>query len=483
MINQSNRKNISIWKRIFFSHISIVLISLLLTAVVFNQCLRIYIKNDTKSQLVSASTFIEKYMRTDTLIENKRDSSVRDDKEAVKSLLKISRQLKKTQTFLDINYAVIEKSAKVITVNGENNGEDEMIQKYIGPVLRQNVGSLEMGKKKLIYFKNEGTEYSALVQPLKLDNRQRTLYLVLYSDLKKSRELTFVVNIILLSILLIATTVALLISYSLSKKLSKPIIQLNKYAKQIGEREYNAVFTKYNEDEIGQLADTMQGMAQKLAAYDSTMKIFLQNASHELRTPLMSIQGYAEGIKYDVVDNRDSAVEIIIEESKRLSGIVEDLLYLTKIDAMQETLNLEELQAVDLVRSAIERVNGIALQCGKVITLTSKDSSIKFLGDEEKLIRALINILGNCLRYAQNHIELALKQDGAHVSIIITDDGTGFEKETLGNVFDRFFKGKGGNFGLGLAITKSIIDKHHGSITTENKLEGGACFTIHLPIL
>lgn len=115
---------------------------------------------------------------------------------------------------------------------------------------------------------------------------------------------------------------------------------------------------KYNDDEIGQLAETMHSMAQKLSAYDNTMKTFMQNASHELRTPLMSIQGYAEGIKYGVVKDQDKAVDIVIEESKRLSQLVEDLLYLSKLDAFQEKMNFEKISAEDMIRSIIEKHDG-----------------------------------------------------------------------------------------------------------------------------
>ncbi len=135
----------------------------------------------------------------------------------------------------------------------------------------------------------------------------------------------------LLLILLVTALIASIISNNVSTKISYPIYKLIAYAKKIGERKYDTDFEKYNDDEIGELANTMNSMAQKLSAYDNTIKTFLQNASHELRTPLMSIQGYAEGIKYGVVDEEEKAIDIIIEESTRLSELVNALLYLSKI--------------------------------------------------------------------------------------------------------------------------------------------------------
>lgn len=132
------------------------------------------------------------------------------------------------------------------------------------------------------------------------------------------------------------------------------------------------------------------------------------------------------------------------------------------------------------MKSSIERVNGIAVKNGKNFRLSSNDNSKTIIGDEEKLTRAIINILGNCLRYCSENIEVILKNEGAKTIIIIEDDGPGFEEKDIDDIFERFFKGKGGNYGIGLAITKSIIEKHDGNIVAVNKSKGGARFTITL---
>ena len=349
-------------------------------------------------------------------------------------------------------------------------------------VISEKKGLLSKNSKKSVfYFNASGRKYAAIVYPLKLSNKTKNVNLIVYSDLFKSKGFVNIVNDILLLILVIMAIISVIISNNVSKKISRPISLLSNYAKKIGERQYQTEFTDYDEDdEIGQLAETMQSMTEKLYNYDNTMKGFMQNASHELRTPLMSIQGYAEGIKYGVVDEQDKAVDIIIEESKRLSDLVEDLLYLSKIEAMQDKLNLEEINVEYMIKSSIERINGIAVKDKKAIKFSTKDNSTIIIGDEEKLTRAIINILGNCLRYCSENIEVILKNEGTKTIIIIEDDGPGFEEKDLDNIFERFFKGKGGNYGLGLAITKSIIEKHDGNITAENSTKGGARFIITL---
>lgn len=471
----------TIKKSIFLSHISIILVSVVLTSIVFNICLNIYIRYQTKSQLLSATQIIQRSMNTQTL-SNSKVNAQGSEREELQALLKTNKILKQTQTFLDIKYAMIGPNEKVVFPKIlESEEADILLGQIIPSLTKKSVFNSQLKKNRIIYFNTDNQKFAALIHPVMSESNKVMGNLILYSDMKNSRQLALSINIILLSILIVTSGIAIIVSNSVSNRISKPISYLSKYARKIGERDYKPEVVKYEEDEIGELAENMETMAEKLSAYDHTMKTFLQNASHELRTPLMSIQGYAEGIKYGVVEDTESAVEIIIDESKRLTSIVEELLYLSKLDAMQETIKLESLNVEELIRDCIERVNGIALQKGIKIKLNSNDNKLMIMADEEKLSRALINILGNCLRYAKDMINLNVDRLSKNVIITIKDDGPGFDPQELNNIFDRFFKGKGGKYGLGLAITKSIIEKHNGRITAENNANGGACFRISLP--
>jgi signal transduction histidine kinase len=439
------------------------------------------VRRQTRTQLISAAELIKKSMNTELFGSNIMQSEGKEDRELIKSLLKINKILKQTESFLDIDYAMVGKKNNLIYPKDSSSENYELLVNQIMPVLsKKHLKMSEQNKNVIIYFRVSDVKYSAIVHQIKTESGNSVGYLLLYSDLNKSNKLIVTVNIILLSILILTAIIALVISSTVAKKISKPIVFLSQYAKRIGEREYKAEFLKHDDDEIGELAETMQGMAEKLSAYDSTMKSFFQNASHELRTPLMSIQGYAEGIKYGVVEDNESATEIIIEESKRLSNLVDDLLYLSKIDSFQECINIEEIDVEDLLKSSIERINGIAVKNKKYIKLSVVTKDIKLQGDEEKLTRALINILGNCLRYARKEIEVIIDKEGSKIKILIRDDGVGFEEASLEKVFHRFFKGQGGNFGLGLAITKSIIEKHNGKIIAGNNADVGAYFEIYI---
>ncbi|MDF2879936.1 MAG: ATPase, histidine kinase, gyrase and HSP90-like domain protein [Clostridiaceae bacterium] len=476
----------SIEKNIFHSHILIIIICIVLTSIIFNIVLAVFIRNNTKKQLISSAEIVQKSMNTEFFKVASAENESKYNQEMIKSILKINRELKKVQIFLDINYAVIGKNENIIYPRKDNSAEYNLLQQSIVPGLKninkQKLNNAALLKKNVIYINASGERYSALLYPLKSEDGKIYGHLLLYSNLTKTKSISLAVNLVLLSILTITAFIASLISNRISAKISKPIIKLSNYAKQIGEREYNIEKLNYDDNEIGDLANSMYDMSEKLYAYHRTMKAFLENASHELRTPLMSIQGYSEAIKYGVAEDEKKAADIIIEESKRLTSIVEDLLYLSKIDSYQDKLELEQLKVEDLLKSCIERVNGITVSQHKNINIHFNQQNITVKGDEEKLSRAIINILGNCLRYAQKNIDVYLENNEGKAIITITDDGKGFEKEDLENMFTRFYKGKGGNHGLGLAITKSIVEKHKGEVMAYNGEKSGANFKITIPI-
>lgn len=473
----------TIRRKIFFSHITITTISLLLIFLFFNLYLNFYIVRQTRRQLSEAANSIEKSI-VETAMELNTVQKLGENSKNDEKLLIINKNLKSMESFIDVNYSIIGTNMNVIYPDRKNYEEVAFVQNNILPKIKEKKWAVSKNiNKTLFYFNDADRKYAAIVRNIKLSNKNNNVHLIVYSDVFKSKGFVKIVNDILLLIVIITAIITILISNSVAKKISRPILLLSNYAKKIGEREYQAEFIKYDShDEIGRLVETMQAMSEKLYTYDSTMKAFMQNASHELRTPLMSIQGYAEGIKYGVVDEEDKAVDIIIEESKRLSDLVEELLYLSKIEGMQDKLNIEEISVEYMIKSSIDRIKGIAVKDNKTIKFSTNNNNIIIKGDEEKLTRAIINILGNCLRYCRENIEVIVKTEGSKINIIIEDDGPGFEEKDIDKIFERFFKGKSGNYGLGLAITKSIIERHDGKIAAENSIKGGARFTITLSL-
>ena len=206
---------------------------------------------------------------------------------------------------------------------------------------------------------------------------------------------------------------------------------------------------------------------------------FFQNASHELKTPLMAIQGYAEGIQAGVMDT-GGAADVILEESDRMTELVEELLDISKIDMGRQRLTLSETDIRELLYDGIRAVEPIAAG-GITIVPDFPEEPVMVSCDDTQLRRAVTNILSNGVRYARSELRLTCRADKRHVTIRIQDDGDGIAEEDLPHIFDRFYMGKSGKSGIGLALTKEIVHLHRGTIRAYNG-DSGAVFEITLPM-
>lgn len=207
---------------------------------------------------------------------------------------------------------------------------------------------------------------------------------------------------------------------------------------------------------------------------------FFQNASHELKTPLMAIQGYAEGIQAGVMD-AGGAAEVILAESDRMTELVEELLDISKIDMGRQPLTLSEMDVRELLYDSIRAVEPAAAAGGIAIVPDFPETPVTVSCDDTRLRRAVANILSNGVRYARSELHLTCRTDKRHVTIRIQDDGDGIAEEDLPYIFDRFYMGKSGKSGIGLALTREIIHLHKGTIRAYNG-DGGAVFEISIPV-
>ena len=207
---------------------------------------------------------------------------------------------------------------------------------------------------------------------------------------------------------------------------------------------------------------------------------FFRNASHDLKTPLMAIQGYAEGIQAGVMDT-GSAAEVILTESDHMTELVDELLDISKIDMGRQPLTLSETDIRELLYDSIRAVEPAAAASGITIAPDFPEEPIPVKCDDTQIRRAVTNILTNGLRYARSKLCLTCRPDKRNVIIRIQDDGDGIAEGDLPHIFERFYMGKSGKSGIGLALTKEIIHLHKGTIRAYNG-DSGAMFEITLPM-
>jgi len=226
---------------------------------------------------------------------------------------------------------------------------------------------------------------------------------------------------------------------------------------------------------------------------DMMKQQFIANVSHELRTPIQMLQGYTEAILDGIVvekDDVDEFLNIILDESKRLNRLVNELINVARIDAGETTLNKEVMDISSLLEKNIQNFKQSAIEHETTLQLDLKHTK-EVVIDYDKIFQVITNLLDNAMRYTKSGdtIKISTYNDTNNLYIKIADTGVGIAKEHINHIFDRFYKvdqartrGKHGT-GLGLFIVKAIIEKHHGEIKVESEQGVGTTFTISIPLV
>ncbi|CAH1058202.1 sensor histidine kinase [Paenibacillus pseudetheri] len=278
----------------------------------------------------------------------------------------------------------------------------------------------------------------------------------------------------------------LLFGLFITKKLIQPLMKLQQELKKVKERHFSDVKLIKAGGEIGAVAKSVYDMAGELNRFNHVQKQFFQNASHELKTPLMSISGYAEGIKDGIFEGEgiDKGLDIIMSESSRLKNLVTEMTLLAKLDSEEDSFRTSEIALDDLVVETIERMNPLLMKKGLTLHVSYDDNEpLTVRADRDKLLQALLNVVSNATRYANQHIYIHSSVKDDQVLLSVCDDGPGISEDLLPYLFHRFVKGKDGESGLGLAISRAIVERSGGLITAGNRKDGGAVITMGFPTL
>jgi signal transduction histidine kinase len=290
----------------------------------------------------------------------------------------------------------------------------------------------------------------------------------------------------LMIILSVGGIVAFLLSMLITRRLVKPLGDLRKELNKVETRRFSEVQLIETGGEIGVVAKAVYDLAGELEKYQHTQKQFFQNASHELKTPLMSIQGYAEGIKDGIFtgEHADKGLDVIVKECERLKKIVTEMILLAKLESEEGIFHMDRVPVRELIAETLERINPLLVKNGLQIEINGLDNDgqdLLIYADREKLLQALINILGNAARYAKETIRIQTSADAEGINIGISDDGEGIPEPLFPQLFQRFAKGKNGETGLGLAISRAIVERCRGRISAHNEPGGGAAIVLRFP--
>ena len=207
-------------------------------------------------------------------------------------------------------------------------------------------------------------------------------------------------------------------------------------------------------------------LGKKLEQNDKAQKTFFENTSHELKTPLMAICGYAEEIEMGVITDYSQAGRMIVSQTERMSKLIEDILYLSKMESGTEPLKCEPIEMASLVQDILMPLEGIVNRRNLSVSLELDEGYVN--GDPEKLEHAIANLITNSVKYACSQIEISWKNQ----VLSIWNDGGELSTEDFSHMFERFYTGQNGNSGIGLALSKEIVEMHGWKLSAKNDRHG-----------
>jgi two-component system sensor histidine kinase BaeS len=292
---------------------------------------------------------------------------------------------------------------------------------------------------------------------------------------------------------LAAVLVAVAVSMIFSRRIVAPLRAMMSASQRIADGRYDERVSVSGSDELAQLAERFNRMAERLEQTETMRRQLIGDVSHELRTPLTVISGYMEGLTDGVLPATPETFEQIRMEAGRLSRLVDDLQELSRVESGSYRLDLHPVTLSALVETTAKRLS--RQFDAKQITLTrhlSPDLPL-VLADEDRLTQVLTNLLGNALAYtpAGGKVTVTAIKVGGEAQVSVEDDGIGIPPESLPHLFDRFYRvdlsrsrAAGGGSGIGLTIAKAVVEAHGGRIWAESTGENqGSTFSFTLPLV
>ena len=289
----------------------------------------------------------------------------------------------------------------------------------------------------------------------------------------------------------VAVILACVIGYFASRALTRPIKVITSTARQIRSGDLTARTGLTGSDEIGQLGETFDSMATTLEQDIKIEHRLTSDVAHELRTPLMAMLATVEAMQDGVLPADDEHFEIVAGETRRLSRLVDAMLHLSRIENGKGSLKLEHTDMIYLVKSLVNSQHQLFHEKGLHLRFIDETRYEECYADvDPDLIReAIVNLMSNAMRYTPSGgwVLVRIAYERPDVFISVQDTGIGIAKEDIPQIFSRFWRSEvsreraRGGLGVGLAITKEIVDQHNGTISVESELGKGTTFTLSIP--
>ena len=393
--------------------------------------------------------------------------------------------MKVVETSIDMNSIILDSQSYVYAVSNENLEYLNYSKLDISELDLEKLKSGEILSEKNFSYNDK--KLNVYYKPIFYNGKFNGLLILTENS---NINIFYNIYIIIFLVILVSIILAIVSAYYFSKKiLLKPLSEINISARKLVKGDFKKRIHIESDDEIGELANSFNAMAESLEKVDAVRKEFIANVSHEIRSPITSIKGFISGILDGVIpkEREKYYLSIVNDESERLSRLVTDLLDISAMEEGKFNLNIVKMDINEIITLCILNLERkIKEKNLKVEIIFNNDKEYCF-GDKDRIIQVIINLVENAIKYGyeNGNIEIETYSKGDLVYISIFNTGVNIAKENLNKIWERFYKDDKArtnkiSTGLGLPIVRLILSEHNQDIWVENIEGKGVKFTFTL---
>ena len=383
---------------------------------------------------------------------------------------------------------IIDSKGKVILSSSGFSVEDQKMPDY------EKAMQNESGSARFVGKINRKEKIMALTKAIKDKNGANIGAIRVMSNINEVDDQISTIRFLIFIMLLFVMAIIVFSNLFFIRSIIIPVSEINKATKLIAAGNLDVRIEKQYNDEIGDLADSINSMATDIATADKMKNDFISTISHELRTPLTSIKGWGETLTLGNQDNVDEltkkGLQVIVSEAGRLEGFVEELLDFSRLQSGRMNLRLAKCDILAELEETLFTFRERAVREGYEVKYSIPETPSVANADANRLKQVFMNILDNALKYSRPGSKILVKadfirrEDKPFVRIAIADQGCGISAEDLPHVKEKFYKANVSvrGSGIGLAVTNEIVMLHGGTIDIDSEVGTGTLVTIILPI-
>lgn len=471
----------SIFRKQFITYMGILILSFTLLGTVLSQALENYFVSAKEKLLAEQGEKIASIIRFSGNFGNFGIITRYEFNEIEKQVQILHKYAEASFIFLYNDYTVAMTTSDLVKYNGTTLDVEEIKNVMNGETVATS------GRLGGVFEESVLTVASPVII-----NEQVVGAVLLTSPISELQTTVSDVFKILLTCLLVSGVIAFVLVYFSARAISNQLKEMNEAAKVIASGDFEKRIDVKTTDEVGQLGESFNDMAESLHKQEMLRNEFIANVSHDIRSPLTSVKGFLQAILDGTIppEKQGKYLNIIMQETERLTKLANDILDLNKAQTLQSKLDISCFNINELIKltssvfetRAKDKNISIALQLLKEQTIVC--------ADYEKIQRVIVNLLDNAIKFSGEGAEIEVETaiSGGKVLVSVKDHGIGISQEEQRRVFDRFYKvdqsrgnDKSGS-GLGLSIVKAFIKAHGENIVLSNTYKDGCLFTFSLPL-